>query len=141
MCQDELGEADVVQFDEEKVGAIAPNIIIEAVLVPMSGGRQRRRFLLHLLHLLLLLHEELELHVDFRSRLEVVLWVMNQRICRGDFPSQNQLVSQLKQLDEDHFNLSRAALVHHTPAIKGTVQVLQPLQLIRYLVAHRAQLG
>ena len=66
-----------MQLNQEQICAI---IIVEAVLVPMSGGGQRRRLLLHLLHLVLLFHEEFELHVDFRGRLEIVLGVVNQRI-------------------------------------------------------------
>ena len=63
--------------------------------------------LLNLPDLVLLLHEELELHVDLHDRLEVLLRILDQGARTVDLTVQNQLIGELEELDKTHFGLGR----------------------------------
>ena len=94
--------------------------------------------LLHLPDLVLLLHEEFELHVYFHDRLDVMQRILVQGASTVDITVQNQLIGKLEELDQAHFGLGRPLA---RTSIERTVNFLEPLQLIGNLVSHGAQLG
>ena len=94
--------------------------------------------LLHLPDLVLLLHEEFELHVDFHDRLDVMLRILVQGASTVDLTVQNQLIGKLEELDQAHFGLGRPLA---RTSIERAVNFLEPLQLIGNLVSYGAQLG
>ena len=88
---------------------------------------------MHLLHLVLFLHEELELHEDLSSRLYVLLWTINAA-SGVDLPTEYELIRKLQQLYEAHLDLS-----HLLIGIERTVRILDLLQLMGDLITHLAQ--